>query len=121
MPESSPPPNYIFPERLKKAREVRGLGQPDVARRSGIQASAISHFETGKRKPSFDNLRRLAQALDVTTDFLIGRADEIGSTGTADRLYRNIQQLQTGDREFIEDWIKSKTTHARDKQRKPDK
>jgi hypothetical protein len=46
---------------------------------------------------------------------------EIGGTATADRLYRNIQQLQTGDREFIEDWIKSKANHARDKQRKPDK
>ena len=120
MPESMPP-EYIFPERLKKARELRGLGQPDVAKRSGIQASAISHFETGNRKPSFDNLRRLAQALDVTTDFLMGRTDEIGGTATADRLYRNIQQLQTGDREFIEDWIKSKAGHARDKQRKPDK
>jgi transcriptional regulator with XRE-family HTH domain len=117
MPESRPP-EYIFPERLKKARELRGLGQPDVAKRSGIQSSAISHFETGNRKPSFDNLRRLAQALDVTTDFLMGRTDEIGGTATADRLYRNIQQLQTGDREFIEDWIKSKADRARDKERK---
>jgi transcriptional regulator with XRE-family HTH domain len=118
MSESTPL-TTTFPARLKKARELRGLGQADVSARSGIQPSAISHFETGSRKPSFDNLRRLALALDVTTDFLIGRASEIGATGTADRLYRNIQQLQTSDREFIEDWIKSKTTHDRSKPQKP--
>ena len=118
MPESTPSTS-VFPARLRRARELRGLGQADVAARSGIQPSAISHFETGNRKPSFDNLRRLAQALDVTTDFLIGRVDEIGATGAADRLYRNIQQLQTSDREFIEDWIKSKAERAGNKPRKP--
>ncbi len=120
MPESSRP-SEVFPARLKQARELRGLNQGEVASRSGMQASAISHFETGGRKPSFDNLRRLAQALDVTTDYLIGRVDDVGGTANADRLYRNIQQLQTSDREFIEGWIKSKAAHLKDKQRKPDK
>jgi transcriptional regulator with XRE-family HTH domain len=106
---------------MKAARELRGLSQGEVASRSGLQASAISHFETGNRKPSFDNLRRLAQALDVTTDYLIGRVDEIGGSGSADRLYRHIQQLQTGDREFIEDWVKRRTAHAKDKPGKSDK
>ena len=117
MPESNRP-TEVFPNRLKKARELRGLSQAEVAARSGMQVSAVSHFETGGRKPSFDNLRRLAQALDVTTDYLIGRVDEVGGTANADRLYRNIQQLQTSDREFIEGWIKSKAAHA--KQRKID-
>ena len=117
MPESNRP-TEVFPNRLKKARELRGLSQAAVAARSGMQVSAVSHFETGGRKPSFDNLRRLAQALDVTTDYLIGRVDEVGGTANADRLYRNIQQLQTSDREFIEGWIKSKAAHA--KQRKID-
>ncbi len=111
-------PTEVFPIRLKKARELRGLSQAEVAARSGMQVSAVSHFETGGRKPSFDNLRRLAQGLDVTTDYLIGRVDEVGGTANADRLYRNIQQLQTSDREFIEGWIKSKAAHA--KQRKID-
>ncbi len=119
MPESNRPSD-IFPSRLRKARELRGLNQAEVAARSGMQASAVSHFETGGRKPSFDNLRRLAQALDVTTDYLIGRVDDVGGTGNADRLYRNIQQLQTSDREFIEGWIKSKAAHANEKQRKSD-
>src|SRR5690606_10858354 len=82
-------PSSKFPEQLEKARRLRNLNQAELAKASGLQASAISHFETGSRKPSFDNLRKLADALSVTTDFLLGRTDEIdGSVGNA-RIHRD--------------------------------
>ena len=62
----SSPPSAVFPERLRKAREYRGLSQGELATKAALQPSAISHFETGARKPSFDNLRLLADTLDVT-------------------------------------------------------
>ena len=40
-----------------------------------MPASSIAHFETGTRKPSFESLRRLAIALEITTDYLLGRVD----------------------------------------------
>lgn len=64
-----------FPQRLKEARDLRGLSQAELAQRSGLQPSAVSHFETGSRKPSFDNLLLLADVLEVTTDFLLGRSE----------------------------------------------
>jgi transcriptional regulator with XRE-family HTH domain len=105
---------------LKAARELRGLSQGEAASRAGLQASALSHFETGHRKPSFDNLRRLADALDVTTDYLLGRVSAVGATATADRLHRHIQQLRTADREFAEDLVNRMAARARDRQRKSD-
>ena len=45
----------------------------ELAERTGFHPSAVPHFETGQRAPSFDNLKRLADALDVTTDYLLGR------------------------------------------------
>lgn len=38
-----------------------------------MAAAAISHFENGVRAPSLDSLIRLADALDITTDELLGR------------------------------------------------
>ncbi len=70
MTESSPQ-TEIFSGRLKAARAKRDLSQEGLAKLANLQASAISHFETGTRKPSFDNLRRLADALEVTTDFVL--------------------------------------------------
>jgi transcriptional regulator with XRE-family HTH domain len=82
---------------------MRELNQAELAVRAGLQPSAISHFETGTRRPSFDNLRRLADALAVSIDYLLGRSESIGGVAkTADVLYRNIEQLSSRDREVVE-------------------
>jgi transcriptional regulator with XRE-family HTH domain len=93
----------IFSQRLKAARETRKLSQGDLAEKSGLQPSAISHFETGSRSPSFDNLKRLADALEVTTDYLIGREDQPTTSGpTAQKLFRHADNVTSEDLEFLE-------------------
>lgn len=63
-----------FARRLRLTRETRGLTQLQVAERTGLKPAAVSHFETGQRRPSLMNLRRLCDALRVSSDYLIGRA-----------------------------------------------
>lgn len=93
----------VFPERLKSARDLRGWNQADLAEATKLQVSAISHFETGTRSPSFDNLRKLADALQVTTDYLIGRSDSPAlSNATVGKLFRKAEQLTAKDLEFLE-------------------
>lgn len=94
-----------FPDRLREARESRKLNQGELAVQAHLQASAISHFETGTRKPSFDNLRKLADALKVTTDYLLGRVDHPEALAGADRLHRNIERLSAADRTLAEEII----------------
>jgi transcriptional regulator with XRE-family HTH domain len=59
---------------LRDCRELRGLSQTELAERTGLKPSAISHFETGQRAPSLANLIRLADALDVPLDTLCLRS-----------------------------------------------
>lgn len=80
----------VFRVRLQAARQRRGLSQQELAVKAGLPASSISHFEGGGRKPSFDNLRRLANALDVSTDYLLGRVDELQAISSADMLNRHL-------------------------------
>ena len=95
MPES-------FGERLRKTREGKGLTQGELAQKAGLQGSAISHFESGRRSPSFDNLRRLADALSVTIDFLLDRETEPKSAGpVAEQLFRDFGQMSANDQETI--------------------
>jgi transcriptional regulator with XRE-family HTH domain len=110
MPPSSPSaaPSTIFPSRLKAARELRGLNQDQLAERSGLQPSAVSHFETGGRKPSFDNLKRLADALGVSTDYLLGRTNNAeGHAVHSDPLYRDVQRLNKKNRLLASQIIRS--------------
>jgi transcriptional regulator with XRE-family HTH domain len=93
----------IFSERLRAARELRKLSQGDLATKTGFQPSAISHFETGNRSPSFDSLKRLADALSVTTDYLLGRTDQTALAGpTAGRLFRHAEQFSEDDLNALE-------------------
>ncbi|KTD31831.1 helix-turn-helix domain-containing protein [Legionella israelensis] len=72
-------------------------------------ATSISHFENveGSRKPSFKNLRQLAEALDVTTDYLLGRTDNpSGNINEADELYRDVKKLNEEDKQLAQDMIK---------------
>lgn len=113
-------PSDIFPERLRAAREKRGLSQRDLANRAGFQASAISHFETGTRKPSFDNLRRLANALDVTTDYLLGRVTDAQALAGADRLHRHLDRLTSEDRDIAEEFLQLLAKKAKNRGKKED-
>lgn len=115
MSESSTPTEH-FPQRLRSARMARNLSQSDLARRADLQASAVSHFETGTRKPSFDNLRRLADALRVTTDYLLGRSDLMDASAAAvDRLHRHYAGLSSEHQEMADDFVQMLARKARQK------
>lgn len=111
----------VFAKRLKHAREtLRGLTQTQLAEKCGLPSTSISHFENleGSRKPSFDNLRRLAKALDVTTDYLLGRSDDPVGATVNDQLYRDMQLLTDEDRQFAEAMIQNLVQRNQNKEKK---
>ena len=112
-------PTDIFKERLKQARALRGLSQADLAAKAGLPPASVSHFESGPRKPSFDNLKAIAAALDVTTDYLLGRSDTPeASAETVGRLHRDLHKLSSQDfelaQEFVDLLIKKRTASKED-------
>ena len=66
----------LFVRRLVEAREALRWTQDDLARVAGLQCTAISHFETGGRTPSLPNFVKLAKALRVSSDWLLGLSDD---------------------------------------------
>ena len=112
----NPHPSEIFRQRLKTAREqLRGWNQSELASKAGLPPSSIAHFETGTRKPSFDTLRKLANALEVTTDYLLGRVDDPGLAEAGDPLYRDIGKLTGRDREIAKDFLEMLANKAKHK------
>lgn len=67
----------VFPERLRAARVARGLSQQALAELTGLQSSAIAHFEAAvtkrsNRLPTMANLRVLALNLGISANYLLG-------------------------------------------------
>lgn len=61
-----------FSDRLSKVRKTREMSQLQLAAACTIPASSISHYEAGRRAPSIGTLVRISQALQVSSDWLLG-------------------------------------------------
>jgi transcriptional regulator with XRE-family HTH domain len=67
--------------RLKELRRVRGISLRNLAKKVGVSASFISQVEQNKCQPSLETLRRISQALDVKTGYLLeAEQDEFSSS-----------------------------------------
>ena len=65
-----------FSERLKDLRKQAGLTQVDVAEKLGISQQAYASWERGIKKPTQENLVKIAQVLNVSVDYLVGNSEE---------------------------------------------
>ena len=52
------------------------MKQTELAKATGIKYSTLSQYETGKREPSIETLKNIAQVLDCTVDNLIKKEEE---------------------------------------------
>lgn len=59
---------------LRDIRKQKGLTQAQLSAVSGINRVSIAKYETGISVPSLKTAERLADALGVTVDQLIGKA-----------------------------------------------
>jgi transcriptional regulator with XRE-family HTH domain len=78
-------------ERMKQLRKERGWSQADVAGRIGADGRQISRYENGRITPSLDALAKIAEAFDVSTDYLLfedasRRPLRVVDNGLAERL-----------------------------------
>lgn len=67
-----------FADRIKGLREEHHLTQQELASRVGTTKSAISMYERGERRPSFEVADALTDFFDVSIAYLNGSSDERG-------------------------------------------
>jgi transcriptional regulator with XRE-family HTH domain len=65
-----------FGERIRELREEKGLSQEELGKILKVAKSTISQYELGKRNPDPETLDNLANILDCSVDYLLGRTDD---------------------------------------------
>ena len=65
----------IFIERLKQLREAKNLTQLRLAMELNVSQETISGYEIGKAVPPAEMLVKLADTLDTSVDYILGRTD----------------------------------------------
>lgn len=103
--------------RIKNRRMELGITQTRLAKTARLTPAAISQFEAGSRKPSFDALSKLATALKVTTDYLQGRKqpsyEDILADPKVSVMFRGMMEFSEKDKETMlefYEFLKSKNS-----------
>ncbi len=82
-----------FPTRLRDLRKQKNLSQGELAALAGCHSCHIGRYERGESRPSADALRRLADAVGVSGDYLLeGTTEEAARAHFEDR--ELLQQFQ---------------------------
>ena len=95
-----------FAERLKKIRLQKGLSKSDLAREIGVHYAQVGRYENKGAQPSAEVLGKMANALGVSSDFLMnGSADELAGSALSDKdllnQFKIIEKLPEQDRHVV--------------------
>ncbi|SHK95537.1 Helix-turn-helix [Selenomonas ruminantium] len=71
----------ITGERIRNIREDKDILQQELADAVGINVSVLSRIEKGTRQLRDDELVKIADKLNASVDYLLGRTDEPQGTG----------------------------------------
>jgi transcriptional regulator with XRE-family HTH domain len=85
----------MLSQRLRTARRAKGLTQEELAEKVRTTKGTISNYENNHSSPPNDMLTQLADVLNVSTDWLLGRVDEPLPSSAADdrRRERTLDEL----------------------------
>lgn len=64
-------------QKLKEVRKMRGLTQADLAKATGASLSSIKLWEIDRSDPTTKWLIILADELDCSIDYLLGRSERV--------------------------------------------
>jgi len=87
-------------ERVKRAREKRGLSLLDISRRTGIDVSLLSEIEEGQSAPPLGTVIKLAKALEMKMGYFIS-GDEL----------RPFTIVHRGDRKVVSRYDSKRDKH----------
>ncbi len=71
----------MFKTRLNQIRKSKSITAQQMADYLGIHIRAYRKYESGDTTPPIENLVKIADYLDVSTDFLLCRDDFLHSHG----------------------------------------
>ncbi len=73
----------MFNKRLREMRMQHKFTQQNMADKLGISLNAYQKYEQAERSPSLDCLVTIADILNTSTDYLLGRDDFLKSLGVS--------------------------------------
>jgi len=108
-------------KRILDLRKKKNLSQTDLASDAGISYAQIGRYETKNTQPPAEVLKKIADTLDTTVDYLInGDTGEKAKSALKDiellQQFKAVEQMNEADRTVIKKLIDAFITKAKIKQ-----
>lgn len=88
-------------EKLKKARELSGLSQAQVAIKLNVQRPAISEIEAGRRKVSAEEIVEFSKLYKVDTSWLLNEGSVEIDQGKLKFAARELSKMSDEDKDKL--------------------
>ncbi len=96
-------------------RKKKGLSQAALGKMIGTSGDVIGRYERGDIKPSIDVVSKIADALEVSIDYLMGKTSLVLDKETLKRL-ESISQLPDHNKAFVLEMLDMALRDAKTKQ-----
>lgn len=90
----------LFGKRMLNARKKRKMSQEELGKAIKVHAPIIGRYERDEVKPSIETATKIAEALEVSLDYLTGLSDMELDTDTVNMII-SLQQLKNEDKAHI--------------------
>lgn len=67
-------PDATMGDKIRAARISLGMSQAELSRRTGLTSRAIRYYESNNRTPTVDAIKKVSEALGLSTDYFIDDA-----------------------------------------------
>lgn len=96
-----------------KIIQEKGITTYRVAKDTGISPTVFSDWKSGKSSPKIDKIKKIADYLNVSIDFLLGKSDapqtpDSQLTGIEFALYGEVKDLTEEEKQDVLDYIRYK-------------
>lgn len=104
----------MFSHHLKKLRKNAGLTQSQLAKKLNLTQSTIAYYESGRKMPTLENAKLIAELFNTNLDYLLGiskdKNNQLAATreypSIADRLCEDINSLSPKSQKDLKNYIK---------------
>ena len=89
-----------FEERLLAIRKEKKMSQSELAKKVGIHANVLGRYERGEARPFVEMAAKLANALEVSLDYLVGNTELELDKNTLKRI-EEVSKFSDKDKEHV--------------------
>ncbi|HEX8040268.1 MAG TPA: helix-turn-helix transcriptional regulator [Chryseosolibacter sp.] len=87
--------------RIADIRKERDWSQTDLASKSGVSREMIGKYERGEAVPSIEAAKKIADACDVSLDYLVGEGTNSAFDKATVKRLQDIQKLSTEEKSHV--------------------